>query len=100
MTPKIYDETKTQLLNNADLDYERGYLLWDYVNGERVCVYHLRTAQELAPMQIERLKKQLADTDYQAIKFAEGQISAEDYAEIKAQRQAWRNEINQLEEVL
>ena len=49
---------------------------------------------------INELKKLLASTDYQAIKYAEGQISEEEYAPIKAQRQAWRDEINRLEEEL
>ena len=43
------------------------------------------------------LKQNLADTDYKAIKYAEGLISEEDYQETKAQRQAWRDEINRLE---
>ena len=47
---------------------------------------------------IEELKALLASTDYQAIKYAEGLISKEDYASIKQKRQAWRNEINTLEE--
>jgi hypothetical protein len=46
---------------------------------------------------IMELKKLLADTDYQAIKHSEGLISEEDYAAIKVQRQAWRDEINELE---
>lgn len=46
---------------------------------------------------IAELKANLADTDYQAIKYAEGLISETDYAPIKAQRQAWRDEINALE---
>lgn len=65
------------------------------------------TAEELAEYkesirvpvdeQIAMLKQNLADTDYKAIKFAEGLISEEDYAETKAQRQLWRDEINRLE---
>lgn len=61
------------------------------------------TAEEIAEFQptveqkIASLKQNLADTDYQAIKYAEGAISEEDYAEMKAQRQAWRDEINRLE---
>ena len=47
--------------------------------------------------QISELKGKLIETDYQAIKYAEGQISETDYAPIKAQRQEWRNKINQLE---
>ena len=61
------------------------------------------TEEEIAELQptiqeqIEMLKQQLKDTDYKAIKFAEGFISDEDYAETKALRQAWRDEINRLE---
>lgn len=46
---------------------------------------------------IRELKRNLANTDYQAIKYAEGMISENDYQPIKAQRQAWRDEINRLE---
>ena len=46
---------------------------------------------------ISDLKRNLNRTDYQAIKFAEGFISEIDYADIKSQRQAWREEINSLE---
>ena len=61
------------------------------------------TAEEIAELQptveqqIASLKQNLVDTDYKAIKFAEGVISAKDYAEIKALRQSWRDEINRLE---
>ena len=48
-------------------------------------------------MHIAELKQLLADTDYKAIKYAEGFISEADYAETRTQRQAWRDEINQLE---
>ena len=47
--------------------------------------------------QIDLLKKQLLDTDYKAIKYAEGLISDEEYAPIKAERQRIRDEINALE---
>lgn len=53
-------------------------------------------SQPSAPEQIAILKQQLADTDYKAIQYAEGLITAEDYAETKAQRQGWRDEINAL----
>lgn len=46
---------------------------------------------------IAELKWLLSDSDYKALKFAEGYISAEDYAETKLARQSWRNEINDLE---
>ena len=49
---------------------------------------------------INELKKLLKDTDYQAIKYAEGLISENDYQPIKALRQSYRDEINMLEEEL
>ena len=49
---------------------------------------------------ISELKRNLNQTDYQAIKFAEGEISAEEFAPIKEQRKAWRAEINELEKQL
>lgn len=46
---------------------------------------------------IIELKRKLRETDYKAIKYAEGELSAEEYAETKAQRKAWREEIRALE---
>ena len=57
---------------------------------------------ELTPTE-ERLRElhdNLINSDYKAIKYAEGQITPEEYAPIKAQRQAWRDEINILEKQL
>lgn len=46
---------------------------------------------------IAELKQKLYETDYMAIKYAEGELTAKEYAETKAQRRAWRAEINALE---
>lgn len=73
-----------------------------YENGK----YRDMTAEEIAEMEshqpsvsqrIEDLKSQLASTDYKAIKYAEGWLTDEEYAPIKAERQAIRDEINALE---
>lgn len=48
-------------------------------------------------MRISELKKNLFKTDYKAIKYAEGELSIEEYAETLALRRAWRVEINELE---
>ena len=53
--------------------------------------------QKAAYKEMATLRKQLANTDYKAIKYAEGLISEEEYAEIKAERAAWRERINELE---
>ena len=46
---------------------------------------------------IEELKEKLAATDYKAIKYAEGLISEEDYAPIKAERESYRVQIRENE---
>lgn len=68
---------------------------WD--EYEDVYRYVPYTAAERAKMRIEVLKAQLAETDYAVIKIAEGAATAADYAELIAQRQTWRAEINDLE---
>ena len=68
---------------------------WD--EYEDVYRYVPYTAAERAKMRIEVLKVQLAETDYAVIKIAEGAATAADYADLIAQRQTWRAEINDLE---
>lgn len=76
-----------------------------YINGKWVATEIADTesinnepgaeSQRLA--EIDSLKAQLASSDYKAIKFAEGWLTAEEYAPIKATRQELRNRINELE---
>lgn len=49
---------------------------------------------------IAQLQKMLADTDYKARKYLDGEYTEEEYAEIKAEAKAQRAEINQLEQEL
>lgn len=46
---------------------------------------------------IAELKELLSNTDYKAIKYAEGEMTPAEYEPIREQRKAWRNEINKLE---
>ena len=111
---KIYDDGHLgSFTQSAELAYKSG---WDLNN----CIAISDTQQsdingwtyrkELCPMKTEQdklkdqyrleitqLKKQLSDTDYKAIKFAEGQISEEEYASVRAERQGYRDRINYLE---
>ena len=82
------------------------YSYYAVENGQFVIKRRTPTAQEVErdvarakQKQINELKAKLSETDYQAIKFAEGWITAEEYASVKAQRQLWRDAINDLEEV-
>lgn len=65
--------------------------------GKYVIVQNAPAAQEECALRIKELKALLTQTDYKAIKYAEGVLDETEYAEVKAQRQVWRNEINKLE---
>lgn len=52
---------------------------------------------ELKRIKILILKTKLAKTDYKAIKYAEGELTAAEYAPIREERRAIRAEINALE---
>jgi hypothetical protein len=73
-----------------------------HTEREEIWVYIPYTKNELERMAAEReiaeLKAKLRDTDYQAIKYAEGMYTLTEYAPIREQRQAWRDRINHLEE--
>lgn len=73
-----------------------------HTEREEILVYIPYTVEELAKIAAEReiaeLKAKLRDTDYQAIKYAEGMYTLTEYAPIREQRQAWRDRINHLEE--
>lgn len=73
-------------------------VLYNNKTGEKIV--HIVPDVEItitAEQEIEILKQKLKDTDYKAIKYAEGQLSEEEYASTKAERQSWRERINELE---
>lgn len=51
-------------------------------------------------IQIDVLKYKLQQTDYKAIKYAEGWLTEEEYIPIKEERQMLRDQINELEAFL
>ena len=53
--------------------------------------------RQVVEREISELKRKLSDTDYKAIKYAEGFLTEEEYKETKTQRQIWRDRINELE---
>lgn len=68
---------------------------WDEEVYEKVYIPY--TQKELDELRIKELKQLLADSDYKAIKYAEGLLTPEEYAPVKALRQSYRAEINMLE---
>ena len=114
---KIFNRQMTKELRFEDLDFTKGRLVNSklkttnadgQVTVENVFVYIPHAVSETF-LAIKNLKRQLEHTDYQAIKVLEriidilvasGLLSAEEYAEIKAKRQAWRDRINELEALI
>lgn len=56
--------------------------------------------EEIIIPMIQDLKEQLESTDYRAIKFAEGELSAEEYEPFRIERRVLRARINELEKEL
>ena len=83
-------DNKVETLPDGDVtDYK-------YIDG--VYVYDPLPKADDNSARIAELKQMLADTDYIVIKIAEGVATWEEYPGIKEQRQAWREEINKLEQ--
>lgn len=80
-------------LDNREVSQEEAYnLIPVKITEERVDLRR-KNNEELISDYKDKLKK----TDYKAIKYAEGLISEEDYAPIKAERENYRKAINSLE---
>ena len=115
---KIYEDGHLgSFTPSAELAYKSG---WDIENNyipisdtQQSDINGWTYRKELCPMkteedllkdqyriEIQQLKKQLSDTDYKAIKYAEGQISESEYASVRAERQSYRDRINELEALL
>ena len=104
------------MTQSAERAYKRGWDLSNNIPVEDVQVSDINHGyypKELCPMkteedllkdqyriEIQQLKKLLSDSDYKAIKFAEGQISEDEYSGIKSERQGYRDRINYLEGLL
>ncbi len=71
-----------------------------YDEYEDIQIYVEYTAPELAQIETAELKRKLSETDYQAIKYAEGALSAEEYEGMRTQRAEWRRRIGELENTI
>jgi hypothetical protein len=73
---------------------------WTYLKGYAPKKTESMILIEKYQSEIVELKKYLSDTDYKAIKFAEGEITESDYQEVKSQRHDARTKINELESLI
>lgn len=81
----------------SDACHFRSYR-WD---GEKLTLdedrLEVRKEAEAVAQRVAELKAFLAATDYVAAKIAEGSATRKEYADVIAQRQKWRAEINELD---
>ena len=73
---------------------------WVYLKGYAPHKTESMILIEQYQSEIIELKKYLSDTDYKAIKYAEGEITESDYQEVKSQRHDARVRINELESMI
>lgn len=111
----ILDEAGNEL-REEELDFTAGYLVegdrikpgalppdnvtkFAYEDGDYEPYREFRyyPEREQRERKIAALKAKLAETDYIAVKLMEGSATRAEYADLIAQRQKWREEINGLE---
>ena len=113
---KLYDDKHLgNFTESSDLAYQLGWYDnqiskddveqselngWTYLKGYAPKKTESMILIEQYQSEIIELKKYLSDTDYKAIKFAEGELSEEAYREDKSQRHDARVRINELESMI
>lgn len=82
-------------------DFQLG-VAYDIVDGQFVQLWSEEFCKKkiYARDRIRELKLLLLNSDYKTQKYIEGQYTEEEWAVIKAERQAWRDEINELESLI
>jgi len=94
---KEMDGIETPDLEISDEEFEAAGCLARLIDDE---IFIGKTEEEETAEENEAkiavLKRKLADTDYISAKIAEGSATKSEYADAIAQRQAWRQEINDL----
>ena len=90
-------QDNTVLITDTEVSEVNG---WTYLKGYAPQKTESMILIEQYQAEIIELKKYLSDTDYKAIKFAEGEITESDYQEIKLQRHDARVRINELESMI
>ena len=90
-------QDNTVLISDTEVSELNG---WTYLKGYAPKKTESMILIEQYQSEIVELKKYLSDTDYKAIKFAEGEIAESDYHEVKSQKHDARARINELESLI
>lgn len=100
----IYGITRAPDVTLSDTEWEEAHGIVRVVNGQLQFGYTEAELKEQKNSEIRSeiaaLEQKLKNTDYIAAKIAEGAATKEEYEEQLAERQEWRNKINELQEQL
>ncbi len=96
----VVDEKIFENLKQKRLMWNNGELVDNPDYNTYIQAQEAKNIKRQKKDRIAKLKSLLAETDYRAIKYAEGLYTEEEYAPYKVLRQSYRDEINQLEEEL
>lgn len=100
---EVYVEATQEMidgLKNHTLCWSGGKVVPHTKTAAEIAADEAKIKRQNAQREIFELKSKLRDSDYKAIKFAEGELTSEEYAPVKAERRAWRAKINELELLL
>jgi hypothetical protein len=105
---RIFNRTKTKELQMYELNLNWGRLVsqklrigdddGNIISEEDILVYTPEIGR--LTVNIKALKAKLSASDYKAIKFAEGELSAEEYQSVRLERREWRRQINEMEDFI
>ena len=91
LTLKEYDFLMCEQANGKQLEV---------VNGKVVAVERVLTQSEINKNKIADLISKLEKTDYQVLKWKEGELTDYEFEPMRLQRKAWREEIRELEKLI
>ena len=100
---EVYVEATQEMideLKNHTLCWSGGEVVPYKKTAAEIMVDEAKIKRQKAQREIFELKSKLRDSDYKAIKYAEGEMTAEEFEPVKTERRAWRAKINELELLL
>lgn len=98
---KIYkpltEETEAQYTQAAEWCNNNNATIEDVGGYYEVVAIIPPSQEEINAEEIKRLKAELAATDYKCLKFVDGALTEEEYADVRTYRASLRQQINELE---
>lgn len=100
---EVYVEATTEMmegLRNHTICWQDGQVVPYTKTEKEIAEGEAKAKRKNVQREIAELKAKLRESDYKAIKYSEGEMTAEEFEPVKAERRAWRAKINELELLL